>query len=199
MMLIEQTPVPDEALPVAEFREHLRLGSGFADDALQDPVLLPILKSAIAVAERETSKALFRRTFQWVLAAWRDHGRQSLPKAPAHSILSLTITDLAGGETVIDPSVYRLIQDAHKPDIMALSWALPTIPVGGTAEIVFEAGFAASWGDVPADLARAVMMLGAHYYDHRGMVTDRAPGVPQGVEALLARHRPVRLFGRSGK
>ena len=31
MMLIEQTSVPLSALPVAEFKDHLRLGTGFSD------------------------------------------------------------------------------------------------------------------------------------------------------------------------
>ena len=39
MMLIEETTVPDAALPVDEFKAHLRLGTGFGEDNLQDSVL----------------------------------------------------------------------------------------------------------------------------------------------------------------
>ncbi len=32
MMLIEETAVPEVALPIAQFKSHLRLGTGFSDD-----------------------------------------------------------------------------------------------------------------------------------------------------------------------
>ena len=40
MMLVEETSVPADVLPVAGFKAHLRLGSGFSDDAVQDAVLV---------------------------------------------------------------------------------------------------------------------------------------------------------------
>ena len=115
MILVEQTLVPDAALPVAEFRDHLQLGSGFADDGLQDAVLVPQLRAALAAVEAETGKALFERRFQHVVTAWRDLGRQVLPVAPVSALVSLTITDLAGGEEVIDAGAYVLRVDSHAP------------------------------------------------------------------------------------
>jgi uncharacterized phiE125 gp8 family phage protein len=195
MMLIEQTQVPDAALPVAQFRDHLRLGSGFADDGLQDAVLVPVLRAAIASVEAEIGKALYSRQFKYVVTAWRELERQKLPVAPVSGLLSLTITDLAGGEDVIDAGDYRLQPDAHRPVLRWLGFAFPTIPVGGTAEIEFTAGFAADWSQVPSDLAQAVLLLAAHYYDNRSAVGEKASVLPLGVAALLRPHREVRLFG----
>lgn len=195
MMLIEQTQVPDAALPVGEFRNHLQLGSGFADDGLQDAVVLPVLKAAIASVERETGKVLLDKRFQYVVTAWRSLERQVLPVAPVSGIVSLTITDMAENATVIEASDYTLARDTHRP---ALRWGglvLPVIPVGGTAEIVFDAGFGATWGDVPGDLAQAVLMLAAHFYDNRSALVERAKPMPMGVRSLLMGHRDVRLFG----
>ena len=48
MMLIEQTPVPDTALPVDDFKAHLRLGSGFGQDDVQNAVLHSFLRAAMA-------------------------------------------------------------------------------------------------------------------------------------------------------
>ena len=39
MMLVEETTVPLSALPVATFKDHMRMGSGFSDDGVQDGVL----------------------------------------------------------------------------------------------------------------------------------------------------------------
>ena len=58
MMLVEQTTVPTAALPVAEFKDHLRLGTGFADDGVQDDVLEAYLRAAIATIEARTSLSL---------------------------------------------------------------------------------------------------------------------------------------------
>ena len=48
MMLTEETPVPSLALPVAEMKDHLRMGSGFADDGLQDGLIAGVLASGRA-------------------------------------------------------------------------------------------------------------------------------------------------------
>lgn len=97
MILIEQTQVPDVALPVAEFRDHLQLGSGFADDGYQDAVLVAQLRAALAVIEAEIGKALFLRTFAEVVTGWRRRLHHVLPLAPATAILSLTVTGADGG------------------------------------------------------------------------------------------------------
>ncbi|NND18402.1 MAG: hypothetical protein HKN98_07465, partial [Silicimonas sp.] len=177
MILIEQTQVPDAALPVAEFRDHLQLGSGFADDGYQDAVLVPQLRAALAAIEGDTGKALFQRTFRYVVNAWRDLAHEVLPVAPVAAVQSFRVTDLAGVEELIPATAYRLVEDAHRPELRWLGLVLPTIPVGGHAEIVFEAGYSADWAGVPADLKQAVLMLAAHFYEHRTGPSDHAvPG-----------------------
>ncbi|MEJ1992964.1 MAG: hypothetical protein P8X50_15095 [Maritimibacter sp.] len=193
MMLIEQTTVPNAALPVQEFKQHLRLGTGFADDDLQDGVLESFLRAALAAVEARTGKAVIVRDFRWELTAWRDLSRQVLPIAPVSAISGLVITDQQGVDEVIDPSRYRLEPDMHRPKLVASGLVLPVIPVGGMAAISFTAGFGASWGAVPADLAQAVMLLAARFYEQRGLVGEAA--IPASVESLLARFRVIRLFG----
>ena len=48
MMLIEQTTVPTTALPLQAFKDHLRLGTGFGAETLQDGLLESHLRAAIA-------------------------------------------------------------------------------------------------------------------------------------------------------
>ena len=195
MILIEQTQVPEAALPVTEFRDHLQLGTGFADDGLQDSVLVAQLRAAIAAIEGDTAKALLKRDFKYVVTAWAGTSRQKLPLAPADEILSLAITDLGGGTELLDPVDYRLVQDTHAPELRWMGWSLPLIPVGGTAEIVFAAGFASEWSAVPADLAQAVLILAAHYYERRSGGTRRDSEMPADVTAICRRHKPIRLLG----
>ena len=195
MMLTERTTVPTEALPIAGFRDHLRLGTGFSDDAVQDEVLEGTLRAAIAAVEARTGKSLLLRGFTWSVTAWRDLSRNTLPVAPVVAIHRMSIVDRFGAETVIDPSRYVLEKDAHRPRIAATSLFLPSIPIGGSAEIQFDAGYAETWAELPADLARAVFLLAATYYEHRNEGAGANGPIPYGVAALLDRYRNVRLFG----
>lgn len=194
MILVEQTQVPEADLPVAEFRDHLQLGSGFADDGLQDAVLVSQLRAAIATIEGRTSKALIARDFLLVNSAWRSLRQQVLPVAPVTALQSLTVVDLQGGDTVMDADTYRLARDTHAPALVSVGLSLPTIPVGGSADILFTAGFG-DWADVPADLRQAVFLLATHYYENRSASVTRAASLPLGVVSICRRYTPIRLVG----
>ncbi len=195
MMLMEQTQVPSAALPVAEFKDHLRLGTGFGDDGVQDGVLETFLRAAMAAVEARTNKVLIIRDYTYTLSAWRDLGAQGLPVAPVSAITAFVITDRLGAQTTIDPAKYVLEQDMHRPRLVSTGFVLPQIPVAGQARIEFTAGFANAWGDLPADLAQAVMLLASHYYEHRHETAVGEVTMPFGVNALLERYRNIRLFG----
>ena len=162
------------ALPVAGLRDHLRLGTGFetAGDAAETAALAGFLRAAMATIEARTGKALIARSYVWTLTAWRDLAAQVLPVAPVTAITALTIVDRLGAEETVDPARYVLEPDLHRPRLVSTGYTLPVIPVGGTAVIAFDAGLGATWAEVPADIAQAVKMLAAHYYENRGT----APG-----------------------
>jgi uncharacterized phiE125 gp8 family phage protein len=195
MMLMEQTQMATAALPVAEFRDHMRLGTGFDDDGVQDGALETFLRVAIAAVEGRTGKVLISRDFLYTLRAWRDLGAQVLPVAPVTAINSFVIVDRTGAETTIDAAKYMLEQDMQRPRLVSTGFVLPQIPVAGEARIAFTAGFATRWGDLPADLAQAVFLLAAHYYEHRHETAVGEALMPFGVRTLLERYRTLRLFG----
>ena len=67
MMLIEETTVPDTALPVEDFKAHLRLGTGFGQEDVQNEVISGFLRAAIAAIEVRTGKILIMRSFSWTM------------------------------------------------------------------------------------------------------------------------------------
>lgn len=198
MMLNEETAIASGALPVAEFRDHLRLGTGFADLGAEDAALEAYLRAAIAAIEGRTSKVLISRDYTLTLAYWRTAESQPLPIAPVRAVASVTLRDRAGAGTVVEAERYRLIADLSRPRIEPVSGLLPSIATGGTVEIAFTAGFGAGWGDLPVDLAQAVFLLAAQYYENRldGGITGEA--MPFGVMALIERWRTVRVLGGYG-
>jgi len=197
-MLVEQTTVPGEALPVTEFKDHLRLGTGFADDGVQDSVLDSYLRASMAAIEARTGKILITRSYSWTLTCWREFNSQALPVAPVAAINEVKVIDRNGVETIIAPEVYRLQPDSQRPRIIATATRLPSIPTHGSVEVQFDAGYGASWAELPPDLGQAVFLLAAHYYENRSTMVSGERPMPFGVSLLIDRYRTVRLFGGEG-
>lgn len=195
MILVELTPVPAALLPVAELKQHLRLGTGFADDAAQDALLETYLRSALAAIEARTSKALFSRSFRWKLTAWRGFQREELPVAPVTHVTSVKIIEADGSETAVPATSYVLELDAHHPCLAAKGLGLPTIPVAGSVEIEFVAGFGADWASLPPALRQAVLIVAAEFHENRHE-TGADAVLPTRVMQLIAPFRVMRLFGR---
>lgn len=195
MMLIEETTVPDAALPVEEFKAHLRLGSGFGQDNVQDAVLVSFLRAAVAAIEARTGKVLIERDFVLSVTAWRGSDAQILPVAPVKALTAMTRIDRAGVRTELAADLYWLERDAQQPRVRSVGYTLPNIPDAGAVEVAFRAGFGLVWGDVPADLGQAVMLLAAHYYEFRHETTLSEGCMPFGVTSLIERYRVMRLGG----
>ncbi len=193
MMLVEETQVPEAALPIAALARHLRLGSGFGEEDLQEAVLGSFLRAAMAAIEARTGKALITRGFVVTFAEWRNAEGQGLPVAPIQSISDVTYVDRFGATSTLESSAYRLQQDSFEPKLKSTSATLPSIPSEGAVEIRFDAGFGPAFEDVPSDLAQAVLLLAAHYYEYRDETALSQGCMPFGVTSLIARYRHVRL------
>lgn len=199
MMLTELTTVLPEALPVQAMKDHLRLGTGFADDGLQDGLVAAHLRAAIATIEGRTGKALLVRRFLLRLNRWRDDkGAQTLPMAPVGALVSVTMVDASGTQSELPEASFRLLADTSRPRLKGSGGVLPPIPDDGAVEIVFDAGFGADWAAVPSDLAQAVFLLAAEFYEVRHSGGRGGPALPVAVQALIERWRTVRVLGGAG-
>ncbi|MEM9968313.1 MAG: head-tail connector protein [Pseudomonadota bacterium] len=193
MLLTEDTSVADSVLPLEVCKDHMRLGSGFSTDAMQDALILSFLRAAFAAIEARTGKALLMRQFRWTLYKWSDPVAQVLPIAPVTEIADLRMKTRFGVTTPIAPTAYWLEQSAHRPRLRAATAALPTIPTDGSVDVVFEAGYGPSWDRVPDDLQQAVLMLAAHFYEFRSDTGLEAQRLPFGVSSLIETYRSVRM------
>lgn len=198
MMLIEETAIADAALPLAEFKAHLKLGTGFADANLQDTTLTSFLRAAVSAVEARTGKALLERAFAWTVHGWRDATGEVLPIAPVVAVTEIASTDAGGVVTILDLMDVRIEADLHRPVLRPRAACLPPVPSGGSVTVRFTAGVSADWASLPADLAHAVILLAAHYYNHRGDTSLGEGCMPFGVISLLQRYRTVRLHVGAG-
>lgn len=196
-MLIEETNVPDAALPIAAFKAHMRMGSGFDEDTLQDVVLASFLRAAMAAIEARTGKVLMEREFTMVSSAQRDTDVIAFTVAPVTLIADVQLVSRSGTEQTIGADAYWLERDGHLPRLRAAGACLPQPETGGELRVRFMAGFGPEWDDVPADMQQAVLMLTAHYYEYRHDTALSDGCMPFGVTSLIERFRRLRL-GRSG-
>jgi len=199
MMLIEETAVPSEALPVDAFKAHLRLGTGFTEDTLQEPVLVSFLRAAMSAIEARTGKILIERDFSWTLNAWRDDMGQALPVAPVTALTEVVFVNRTGVESPLAENFYSLEQDMQRPRVKPVAGVLPAVPTGGAVRIGFRAGFGPRWDNLPADLGQAVLLLAAYYYEYRNETSMGEGYMPFGVSSLIERYRTVRLFAGAGQ
>lgn len=195
MMLTELTTVSGAALPVQGLKDHLRLGTGFADSGMQDGLIESYLRSAIGAIEGRIGKVLMTRQFKLTLEDWRDGAEQALPVAPVSSVVSVTLYTLGNAATVVAADRYRLVQDTHRPKLASAGYLLPAVPNDGRVEVVFDAGFGPAWNNVPPDLQQAVFLMAGHFYEHRNEFVESAPGLPYPVQSLIERWRIVRVLG----
>lgn len=194
MILTEETGLPVAVLPVAALRAQIGEATGFGTPGFADAPLERALRTAIAVIEARIGRILIARGFRLRLRGWAAPDRQPLPLTPVREIAALTLLDRAGQAVPVPPERWRLWPDRHQPLLLSNQGSLPAIPPGGAAEILFEAGFGPAFGDVPADLAQAVLLLAAQAVEMRSPLdAPGAAGVPDAVGALLAPWRLLRL------
>jgi uncharacterized phiE125 gp8 family phage protein len=191
MILTELTSVATAALPIVEFKAHLRLGTGFADSDLQDTLLESYLRAAISTIEARAGRVLLEKQYAWQLTRWRDAVRQVLPVRPVSGVTEVKLIDALGGEELADAGDYRFVPDDICPAIEATHAILPKLSVGGAVEVIFDAGFGPAWGDVPSDLGQAVLIVAANAYEHR---TGTNEAVPAAALSLIEPYRALRLM-----
>ncbi len=193
MLLTELTQVPAASLPISQLKDHLRLGTAFGADTLQDGLLEAHLRAAIAAIEARIGKVLLSRQYKLTLGDWRALDAQPLPLAPVATLVGISVFDAADTEMVMAPARYKLVQDTHRPKVVANGMLFAQVPSDGRIEIAFDAGFGAVWAQVPQDLAQAVLMLAAQYYETRH--DFGGAGIAAPVLALIERWRNVRVLG----
>ncbi len=110
-MLTEQTTVSGAALPLQALKDHLRLGSGFADDGMQDALVESYLRAAMAAIEARIGRAMLSRPFSLTVTRWREDAAQGLPIGPVRSVERVALYDVNGAGEDVAPEAWSLHRD----------------------------------------------------------------------------------------
>lgn len=190
MTLILTAGPATEPVSVAEAKAQLRI-DGTAEDIL---IASLILTSRLHI-EAALGLALITQSWQLQLDAWPDGSAVPLPLHPVSAVTAVRTVATDGTVATMLPSA-TLFDPGPPPRVVRImrAWPQPGAAANGIA-IAFTAGFGPTPADVPAPIRHAMLLLVAHWYEHRDTSEIGAPetAIPMTVSALLKPYRRPRL------
>ncbi len=184
------TPPAIEPVLLDDAKAYLRLDT---DD--DDALVTAAITAARVHVEALTRRCLIEQRWRVYLDAWPRKRIVPIAVAPLISVEAVTVYDAAGDPHVVDDGDYE-VDTVAVPGRLVLSAVVPIATRHFNAiEVEVTAGYGASSIDVPGPLRQAIMMLVAHWYEHRGVVGHDNSGAvpPVGFEALIAPYRILSL------
>ena len=192
MALVMTSPAAVEPVSLAEAKADLRV-DGTADDNL---IRSLIVTSRLHI-EAALGLALITQSWQLLLDAWPKSRRVPLPMRPIRDVSAVGVRGDDDSLEAVPPSAFILDGTGNPARLVWRNAATaidPGRPVNGI-EITFTAGFGDTPEDVPAPIRHALVLLVAHWYEHREPVEigAAATAIPSMVSELLLPYRRRRL------
>lgn len=179
-----------EPLTLSEVKAHLRV-----DGAVEDALMQSLMLTSRLHIEAALGLALITQSWRLVLDAWPADGIVNLPIAPIQSLTEIRVMSSDGTPRVVADTQYALDSSRRPARLIAKdNWPTPGRKFAGI-EIDFVAGFGANASAVPEPIRQALLLLVAHWYEHRDPIEIGTPAtaVPQAVCRLLHPYCAVRL------
>lgn len=180
-----------EPVTVSEAKAHLRL-----DGSAEDLLIASLIVTSRLHVEAALGLALIRQGWRLTLDRWPDDGVLRFPLRPIRSITEIVVRAADGTPAVVPSETYLLDGQALRPRLVArdAKWPAPGLEANGI-EIAFEAGIGDAAEDVPQPIRHALLLLVAHWYEHRDPleIGSVAAAIPAAVSDLLRPYREVRL------
>jgi uncharacterized phiE125 gp8 family phage protein len=192
MALIMTSGPAYEPITLAEAKLHLRV-----DTTAEDGLISSLILTSRLHVETALDLALITQSWSYFLDAWPGDPIINLPLRPVQSINAVRLYADDGTYETIAPSRYLL--DGGGTPARLVRRDASTFPrpnrIANGIEIAFTAGYGHVAADVPATVRHAILLLVAHWYEHREII-DAEPTtirIPSLVSSLLMPFRMARL------
>jgi uncharacterized phiE125 gp8 family phage protein len=181
-----------EPVTLAEAKAHLRV-----DGTAEDTLIASLIVTARLHVEAAIGLALITQSWSYFLDCWPSGPALKLPLRPVQSISAVRLYATDDAITTLDPDLYLLDGTGNPTRLIrhgALAWPTPGRIANGI-EVAFTAGYGEAAADVPNPIRHAVLLLTAHWYEHRSPleVGPVARPVPDMIADLLHPYRSMRL------
>lgn len=180
-----------EPLSLDEVKAYLRI-----DGAAEDALLQSLLLTSRLHIEAALGLALMTQSWKFVIDAWPDKHVVELPISPVQHVSDVRVIGQDGLAQSVASSDYDIDVSCRPARLYTKrgGWPKPGRQSAGI-EIDFTAGFGATADAVPEPIRQALLLLVAHWYEHRDPIEIGTPStaVPAAVSRLLNPYRAVRL------
>lgn len=189
MTFIITTPPAVEPVTLDDARAQVRV-TAMQEDAL----LTRLVEAARQHVERAIRRALITQSWRLYLDDWPPGRVVRLPATPVQEVASITVFDADGMPVELDPADYEVDGQGTPARLKVKAGVGGSSKALNGIEIDFTAGYGDAGEDVPAALRQAILLLVAHWYEHREAGIDAATAsIPFGFDALVAGYRVPRL------
>ena len=179
-----------EPVTVAEAKAHLRV-----DGSAEDTLIASLILTSRLHVETVLGLALITQSWRLLLDAWPSTAID-MPLRPLQAIEEVRVLSADGDPTIISTANFLADTASTPPRLVHTGaiWPQPGQAANGI-EIDFAAGYGDAAADVPAPLRQALLLLVAHWYEHRDPIEIGAAdmAVPSVVSELMAPYRLVRV------
>ena len=180
-----------EPVTLAEAKAHLRV-----DGTAEDTLIASLIVTSRLHVEAALGLALITQSWSYFLDAWPRGPELALPLRPVQSIAAVRSTPPTSPSPSSPADTY-LLDGAGAPAAPRAPAARSPGPTPGRIangiEIAFTAGYGDAAADVPAPIRQAILLLVAHWYEHREPHRHRPPAATRPcrpmVSDLLAPYR----------
>lgn len=165
-------PAGDEPVTWSELADHSRI-----DSTGERPILESLISRARELAEIHTRRAITLRSYRLWLDEFPAGGDAlELPRPKLQDVSRVEYVDGDGDVTTWDSTNWQFDQHAEPGQIKPTNGrAWPTVHSHtlNAARIDFTAGWTPE--EVPERVKHAILMLAAHWYEHREAAAERVP------------------------
>lgn len=203
-----------EPVNLYEMKDYLRIS-----DTSEDRLIEDMIAGAREELEEASGLSLVNQQFRLTLDRWPGRGEQwwdgvregsileiygperaayvGLPRYPLVQINSVTVFDEASNSSVVSVANTFDVDTQQRPGRMGLKfgavWPIALRPTNAI-QIVYTAGFGTSPDSVPAPLRRAVRVMAAYLYAHRGDGCEPSEAMlKSGAQAIVGRYKVVQI------
>ena len=181
-----------EPVTLAEAKAHLRV-----DGSAEDTLIGSLIITSRLYIEAALGLALITQSWSSFLDAWPPGNQLALPLRPVQSIAAVKLYAADESVATVSADTYQLDGAAVPARLVrrgCLTWPKPGRTANGI-EIAFVAGYGDAAADVPAPIRQAILLLVAHWHEHREPVAigETNASAPSMVSDLLQPYRWVRL------
>jgi len=183
------TPPGAQPVTLEQIKQHLRLDTNDEDELLNS-----YCDAATEFIEAHISKFLIERNVRQFVDGISESKELLLEAEPVSEITLVRGYDVNGNPHDFSSDVYRFFQYESPPRLFFDKSNLNLQTANGI-EIDMVAGYGESGTDIPQNIIRALLVLIAHWYEHRGTnaAGETYGTIPEGFDKLLAPVRRVSL------